>query len=130
MQSSRAPALSGVRPGCERMVEEIVGEKVIKHHEISAALDFLGVPSHDSLRCFQKWAAAISYVWTSDGWLYLAVILDLFARRVVGWSVSDRLHQELALDALRKALALRRPPSGLIHHSDSKCALASCSWAA
>jgi putative transposase len=66
----------------------------------------------------QKWAADISYVWTSDGWLDLAVILDLFARRVVGWSVSDRLHQELALDALRKALALRRPPSGLIHHSD------------
>ena len=66
----------------------------------------------------QKWAADISYVWTSEGWLYLAVVLDLFARRVVGWAVSDRLHQELALEALRKALVIRRPDKGLIHHSD------------
>ncbi|PVE24164.1 IS3 family transposase [Microvirga sp. KLBC 81] len=66
----------------------------------------------------QKWAANISYVWTSEGWLYLAVILDLFARRVVGWAVSDRLHKELALEALRKALAVWRPDKGLIHHSD------------
>ena len=51
-------------------------------------------------------------------WLYLAVVLDLFSRRVVGWAVSDRLHQELALDALRKAMAIRRPGKGLIHHSD------------
>jgi putative transposase len=57
-------------------------------------------------------------VWTNEGWLYLAVILDLFARRVVGWAVSDRLHQELALEALRKALAIRRPSAGLIHHAD------------
>jgi putative transposase len=66
----------------------------------------------------QKWNADISYVWTSEGWLYLAVILDLFARRVVGWAVSDRLHQELALEALRKALAIRQPSPGLIHHAD------------
>jgi putative transposase len=66
----------------------------------------------------QKWNADISYVWTSEGWLYLAVVLDLFARRVVGWAVSERLHKELALEALRKALAIRRPGEGLIHHSD------------
>jgi putative transposase len=66
----------------------------------------------------QKWAADISYVWTSEGWLYLAVLLDLFARRVVGWAVSGRLHQELALEALRKAQAIRRPSAGLIHHAD------------
>ena len=65
-----------------------------------------------------KWAADISYVWTCEGWLYLAVILDLFARRVVGWAVSDRLHQELALEALHKAVAVRRPSVGLIHHTD------------
>jgi putative transposase len=68
----------------------------------------------------QKWAADISYVWTSEGWLYLAVVLDLFARRIVGWAISDRLHKELALKALRKALAIRRPQKGLIHHSDSQ----------
>jgi putative transposase len=66
----------------------------------------------------QKWNADISYVWTSEGWLYLAVVLDLFARRVVGWAVSDRLHKELALEALRKALAIRSPGEGLTHHSD------------
>jgi putative transposase len=75
----------------------------------------------------QKWAADISYVWTAEGWLYLAVVLDLFARRVeglspplraVGWAVSDRLHKELALEALGKALAIRRPKKGLIHHAD------------
>ncbi len=66
----------------------------------------------------EKWAADISYLWTNEGWLYLAVVLDLFARRVVGWAVSDSLHKELALEALRKALAIRRPGEGLIHHAD------------
>ena len=66
----------------------------------------------------KKWGADISYVWTREGWLYLAVVIDLFARRVVGWATSDRLHRDLALAALRKALAMRRPAAGLIHHSD------------
>ena len=66
----------------------------------------------------EKWGADISYLWTREGWLYLAVVIDLFARRVVGWAVSDRLHKELPLAALRQALVLRRPPAGLIHHSD------------
>ncbi len=66
----------------------------------------------------QKWGSDISYVWTREGWLYLAVVIDLFARRVVGWATSDRLHKELALSALRRAIAIRRPPAGLIHHAD------------
>ena len=66
----------------------------------------------------EKWGADISYVWTREGWLYLAVVIDLFARRVVGWATGDRLHRDLALAALRKALAVRRPAAGLIHHSD------------
>ena len=66
----------------------------------------------------QKWGADISYVWTREGWLYLAVVIDLFARRVVGWMTSDRLHKELALSALRRAIVIRRPPAGLIHHAD------------
>ena len=70
----------------------------------------------------QVWLADITYIATSEGWLYLAVVLDLFARRVVGWAVSDRLHKELALEALRKALAIRRPGEGLAHHADSKYA--------
>ncbi len=66
----------------------------------------------------QKWGADISYIWTREGWLYLAVVIDLFARRVVGWAVSDRLHRKLALQALQMAITMRRPPRGLIHHSD------------
>jgi putative transposase len=78
----------------------------------------------------EKGGAEISSVWTREGWLDLAVVIDLFARRVVGWAVSDRLHKELALTALRRALAIRRPPAGLTHPSDSQSVLASCSWAA
>ncbi|WP_375382413.1 IS3 family transposase [uncultured Sphingomonas sp.] len=66
----------------------------------------------------QKWGVDISYVWTREGWLYLAVVIDLFSRRVVGWAAGDRLHRDLALAALRKTLIMRRPPKGLIHHSD------------
>ena len=66
----------------------------------------------------KKWGADISYVWTREGWLYLAVVIDLFARRVVGWATGDRLHRDLALAALRKALTMRHPVAGLIHHSD------------
>jgi putative transposase len=66
----------------------------------------------------QKWGVDISYVWTAEGWLYLAIVLDLFSRRIVGWQLSDRMKRGLAIDALRRAIALRRPPRGLIHHSD------------
>ena len=69
-------------------------------------------------RADEKWGADISYVWTREGWLYLAVVMDLYARRVVGWAVSDRLHKELVLTALQRALVIRRPGAGLIHHSD------------
>lgn len=65
-----------------------------------------------------SWATDITYLWTPEGWLYLAVMLDLFSRRVVGWSVNERLERGLALDALRMALQDRRPPHGLLHHSD------------
>ena len=66
----------------------------------------------------EKWGSDLSYIWTREGWLYLAVVIDLYARRVVGWAVRDRLHKELALAALRRALVVRRPSAGLIHHSD------------
>lgn len=66
----------------------------------------------------QKWGADISYIWTAEGWLYLAVVVDLFSRRIVGWATSDRMKKDLALTALKRALAMRQPPPGLIHHSD------------
>lgn len=66
----------------------------------------------------QKWGVDISYVWTAEGWLYLAVVLDLFSRRIVGWQLSDRMKRGLAMAALQRAIDLRRPSVGLIHHSD------------
>lgn len=87
------------------------------HHAFPVAPNLLD-QDFSAERPNEKWGADISYVWTGEGWLYLAVVLDLFARRVVGWAVGDRLHKELALDALWKALAIRRPSGGLIHHSD------------
>jgi transposase InsO family protein len=66
----------------------------------------------------QKWAGDITYVWTREGWVYLAVIIDLFSRRVVGWAISNRMKQDLALRALNMAIAIRRPPPGCVHHTD------------
>ncbi len=67
----------------------------------------------------QKWAGDISYIWTREGWLYLAVILDLHSRRVIGWAVSNRMKRGLvAVRAFKMAIAFRAPPKGCIHHSD------------
>lgn len=64
------------------------------------------------------WAGDITYVPTREGWLYLAVVLDLASRRVVGWAMRDTLEAVLAIDALEMALQSRRPSAGLLHHSD------------
>jgi transposase InsO family protein len=64
------------------------------------------------------WAADITYLWTLEGWLYLAVVLDLASRRVVGWCADRSLEHSLALRALERAFVLRRPRPGLVHHSD------------
>lgn len=64
------------------------------------------------------WVSDITYIPTTQGWLYLAVVLDLASRAVVGWAMGERIDTELALTALRMALAARRPPPGLLHHSD------------
>ncbi len=66
----------------------------------------------------QKWVADISYIATSQGWLYLAIVMDLYSRRIVGWSISNRMKQDLALRALQMAITLRCPDAGLVHHSD------------
>ena len=70
----------------------------------------------------RRWVSDITYVWTRAGWLYLAVVLDLFSRRIVGWAMDSRLDTEsLALRALHMALFGRAPDRGLIHHSDRGC---------
>lgn len=66
----------------------------------------------------QKWVTDITYIPTAEGWLYLAAVLDLFSRRIVGWAMGDTLQTTLVVDALQMALAQRRPAVGLLHHSD------------
>ena len=66
----------------------------------------------------QRWAADITYVSTKRGWLYLAVVMDLYSRRIIGWSTDRWLSRHLVIDALSMALDRRRPERGLIHHSD------------
>lgn len=75
-------------------------------------------------RCFttpapnRVWVGDVTCVATREGWLYLAILLDLYSRKVVGWAMSAHINQALALDALRMALSTRQPPPGLIHHTD------------
>jgi putative transposase len=64
------------------------------------------------------WAGDITYVWTAEGWLYLAVVLDLYSRRIIAWGMGSRLTQELALATLTMAIEHRRPASGVLHHTD------------
>jgi len=66
----------------------------------------------------QRWVADFTYLWTAEGWLYVAIVLDLYSRRVVGWSMSESMSAQFVLDALIMALWRRGKPTQLIHHSD------------
>jgi len=66
----------------------------------------------------QVWTSDITYLWTDEGWLYLAIVLDLFNREVVGWSLKPRMTADIVTDALTMAWFRRKPAAGLIHHSD------------
>ena len=69
-------------------------------------------------RANQAWVCDITYIWTAEGWLYLAIVMDLFSRTIVGWSMAERMTRQLAMDALTLAAKRRNPPRGLLHHSD------------
>ena len=66
----------------------------------------------------QAWVGDMTYVWTGEGWLYAATLLDLYSRKVVGWAMSSRIDTQLAKDALQMALGRRSPSAGLLHHTD------------
>jgi transposase InsO family protein len=66
----------------------------------------------------KTWTADIGYVWTFEGWLYLAIIMDLHSRKIVGWAMDKRVKKDLALNALSMAFWQRKPDKGLLHHSD------------
>ena len=69
-------------------------------------------------RANQKWVADFTYIWTAEGWLYVAAVIDLFSRRVVGWSMSDSMTAQFVTDALIMAIWRRGKPDALLHHSD------------
>ena len=75
-----------------------------------------------------RWCGDITYVPTAEGWLYLAVVLDLCSRKVVGWAMADHLRAQLCLDALAMAVDRRRPGPGLLHHSDRGVQYASAAY--
>ena len=76
----------------------------------------------------RKWTCDITYVPTDQGWLYLAVVMDLFSRRIVGWAMRDHLRSGLAGEALEMAVRVRRPAAGLLHHSDRGVQYACCAY--
>lgn len=76
------------------------------------------------------WSGDITYLWTGEGWLYLAVVLDLYSRRVVGWSMQATLERSLVIDALQGAVSLRNPAAGLLCHSDRGSQYASADYQA
>jgi putative transposase len=76
----------------------------------------------------QAWVGDITYIWTAEGWSYLAVLLDLYSRRVVGWALRKSLARDLAIATLRHAVGRRRPPAGLVHHTDRGCQYASAEY--
>jgi transposase InsO family protein len=120
----------GVRCGCTR-VERLMREANItpprrrrfrkttdSDHTLPVAENLLD-RNFSSLAPNQRWVTDITYVWTLEGWLYLAVVLDLFSRRIVGWAMDKTLKAEtLTLRALHMALYGRQPDAGLLHHSD------------
>jgi putative transposase len=79
-------------------------------------------------RTNQAWCSDITYIPTAEGWLYLAAVIDLCSRRIVGWAMADHLRAALCSDALAMALEHRRPPAGLLHHSDRGCQYACAAY--
>ena len=94
-------------------------------HEQPIAPNRLGQRETPVERPNEVWAADITYVPTDEGWLYLAGVLDLGSRRLVGWAMGENLETSLPTDALRMALSQRQPSAGLLHHSDRGCQYAS-----
>lgn len=125
-------AEAGIRCGTKRVARLMQMAGVVgchrRRHVVTTVREPAGSPAPDHLqRRFVadkpnvRWTADITYVPTWSGFLYLAVVLDVFSRRIVGWAMADHLRTELVLSALDMALWNRRPAPGVIHHSDHGC---------
>ena len=109
-------------------------ERLMRVHGLKARPRRRGLPKDDGLRSViadnildrqftaeapnQRWIADFTYIWTAEGWLYVAVVIDLFSRRVVGWSMSDTMTAQIVTAALMMAIWRRGKPDALLHHSD------------
>ncbi len=87
------------------------------HHNYPVAPNLLN-QEFESQRPNQKWLSDITYIWTAEGWLYLATVMDLFSRKIVGWAMEDTLASCLVEKAFGMAVQTRQPAAGLLHHSD------------
>jgi len=135
----KALAAAGVHIGRKRVVRLMRAHGLVARekrryvattdsaHELPVARNVLARRFDQSVPD-QAWAGDITYLATAEGWLYLAVIIDLCSRRIVGWATSESLERSICVDALREALQTRRPPPGLIHHSDRGTQYASCEY--
>ncbi len=104
------------------------GKTTDSNHDMLVAANTLG-RNFDIDQPDRAWVSDITYVWTLEGWMYLAVIIDLFSRRVVGWAIADHMRTELVLDALTAALGARKPSeAGLLFHSDRGSQFASTAF--
>ncbi len=110
---ARLMRLAGIRARTKRRFKITTDSK----HKLPVSPNILArdftAPAPDTV-----WVADITYIWTEAGWLYLAAVLDLYSRGIVGWSMSSRLDAELTVSALRQAVKRRRPGKGLVFHSD------------
>jgi transposase InsO family protein len=109
----RAEGLRGKRPRAFRRTTESTHAHPVAPHALQRRFAVPEQPGRD-----RRWVADITYLPTREGWLYLAVVLDLASRLVVGWCLDTRLDQGLTLTALARAIGRRRPRPGLLHHSD------------
>jgi transposase InsO family protein len=121
---ARLMQAAGMRGLCSR---RRVPRTTDSHHDRPVAPNLLaGRPAPTGPN--QTWVTDLTYVWTDEGWLYVAVILDLWSRCVVGWATAPTLHARLATSALRMGIQHRRPPRGLLHHSDRGVQYASAEY--
>ena len=110
---ARRMSINGIHAKTKKRFKVTTNSK----HNHPVAKNLLG-QKFNAQRPNQLWASDITYIWTQEGWLYLAVIVDLFSRRIVGWAMSNHLGQELVLNAFKQAIWRRRSQSGVIFHSD------------
>ncbi len=135
----RALHARGVRSGKHRVarimrLEGLRGRAKRRFTRIATSRGDMPAAPNILARCFRTsapdrvWVGDITQIRTQQGWLHLAVLLDLYSRKIVGWATGTRPQQELALAALNRALAARRPTPGLLHHTDRGGAYASADY--